>query len=287
MLMRIPVIVIVGLCVYLAPAARGQSAVDVQKIAERLDRLEKQNQDLQTEVQELRRQLDSSQQTTVAQSDQPTPPDNSPTVAERLDVQESRTEELAQSKVGTSQRMPVSLTGMILFNAFHNGAYGGPLQVPVTAQVNPTPASTGATLRQTVIGLKFNGPDLPGWRQGHRPPRISISGGGTASPGNNLFRVRLATLDLTWENFTITVGQDKPIVSPREPMSLAQVGLAPLSGAGNLWNWQPQLRVEQRFGNSTTGVRAQAGIYQTAEVLCAGVPALDRGHAGAAAPRPQ
>ncbi len=277
MLMRIPVIAIVAACVYTAPGACAQTAsdlqqTDLQKIMERLDRLEKQNQDLQTEVQELRRQLDSSQQTTVAQSDQPTPPDNSPTVAERLDVQENRTEELAQSKVGTTQRMPVSLTGMILFNAFHNGAYGGPLQVPVTAQINPTPANSGATFRQTVIGLKFNGPDLPGGGKATGSAYFDFWGG-TASPGNNLFRVRLATLDLTWQNFTITAGQDKPIVSPREPMSLAQVGLAPLSGAGNLWDWQPQLRVEQRFGNSTTGVRAQAGIYQTAEVPPASVPA--------------
>src|SRR6202000_2895669 len=62
------------------------------------------------------------------------------------------------------------------------------------------------------------------------------------------------------------VGQDKPIVSPREPMSLAQVGLAPLTGAGNLWDWQPQVRVERRFGNETTGFRAQAGVYETSEV---------------------
>jgi hypothetical protein len=70
------------------------------------------------------------------------------------------------------------------------------------------------------------------------------------------------------------VGQDKPIVSPRDPTSLAQVGLAPLAAAGNLWNWQPQARIEQRipFGDDS-GVRAQAGVYQTAEVYPAGGPA--------------
>ncbi len=61
-------------------------------------------------------------------------------------------------------------------------------------------------------------------------------------------------------------GQDKPLISPREPNSLAQVGLSPLTGAGNLWLWQPQARVEQRFHlDSQTTFRAQAGIFATRE----------------------
>src|SRR4029079_2026338 len=58
----------------------------------------------------------------------------------------------------------------------------------------------------------------------------------------------------------------KPILSPREPDSLAQVGFSPLTAAGNLWLWQPQVRLEHRvsFGDRA-GLRAQAGVYQTAE----------------------
>jgi hypothetical protein len=55
-------------------------------------------------------------------------------------------------------------------------------------------------------------------------------------------------------------------VAPREPDSLAQVGVSPLTAAGNLWLWQPQVRVEQRFHfGQNSGVRAQLGVYQTAE----------------------
>ena len=43
------------------------------------------------------------------------------------------------------------------------------------------------------------------------------------------------------------MAQDKPILAPREPDSLAQVGYSPLTGAGNLWLWRPQARIEQRF----------------------------------------
>jgi hypothetical protein len=271
MLIRIRGIVLTCLCA--SASAWAQSGADMQRVMDRLDRLEKQNQELLSEIQELRKEL-SPAQTGSPQvvAETALAPATPPTDAERLDVLDSRTAELAQTKVGASQRMPVSLTGMLLFNAFHNGGYGGPLQVPVTAQLTESPANTGASFRQTVIGLKFNGPDLPGGGKASGSAYFDFWGGGSA-PNNNLFRLRLATIDLAWKNTTITAGQDKPIVSPREPMSLAQVGLAPLSGAGNLWDWQPQVRVEQRFAfGEETGLKAQAGLYQTAEFYPSSAP---------------
>ncbi len=257
---------IVLACLYMGAPAHAQTDTGMQSVIDRLDRLEKQNQELLTEIQELRKQL-TPVQTAASPAETITPP-----TAERLDVQESRTEELAQTKVGTFQRMPVTLTGMVLFNAFHNGGYGGSSEVPLTAQSAQAAASSGATFRQTIIGLRFDGPDLPGGGKASGSANFDFWGG-TSSAGNNLFRIRTATIDLTWKNTTITAGQDKPIISPREPTSLAQVGLAPLSEAGNLWNWEPQLRIEQRFGwGDQTGFRAQAGVYETAEVYPASAP---------------
>ena len=278
MLKRSPGIVLLCLCAAAQVRAQSGSAPpavapggDMQGVIERLDRLEKQNLELLSEIQELRRQLSHGQrvparlaadQSFPASDAAPAVPDaaapsesNAPTAAERLAVQESRTDELSQSKVGTLQRMPVWLTGMVLFNAFHNGGFGGTAQYPVSAQLADSPASTGASFRQTVIGLRFDGPDLPG--------------GGKAS-GSAYFDF--------WGGTSI--------VSPREPTSLAQVGLAPLAGAGNLWDWQPQLRVEQRFffgqnagtasnpgGDSTqTGMSLQAGAYETSEVYPSTAP---------------
>ncbi|HVW83706.1 MAG TPA: hypothetical protein VHB50_03460, partial [Bryobacteraceae bacterium] len=139
--------------------------------------------------------------------------------------------------------------------------------------LTPGSANTGATFRQTVLGLKFDGPALPGGGKASGSIYMDFWGG-SAAASNNLFRIRLATVDLAWKNTTLTVGQDKPIVAPREPTTLAQVGLAPLSGAGNLWSWQPQARIEQRipFGEET-GLRAEAGVYQTSEVYPSGSPA--------------
>lgn len=240
-------------------------------VLQRLERLEKQNQDLQEEILTLKREL-AAMPAAVNAAVTPAP-GAGPSTEERLDVQEARTAELAQSKLDTSQRMPVELTGMLLFNAYSNGKFGGTLQNPVTASVNRGSATTGATFRQTVLGLRFHGPALPGGGKAEGSFYMDFFGG-VAAPSGNLFRIRLATVDLIWKNTTITAGQDKPIVAPREPSTLAQVGLAPLTGAGNLWNWQPQVRIQQRFRFSeTSGIRAEAGVFQTAEAAPGGAPA--------------
>ena len=245
------------LAVYLfAVSAFAQTAPEIQKLAERLDRLEEQNKQLLDEVHSLRGELAAlkapSNQTSQLQQEQ-------------IDVEKARVEELAQSKVETSQKMPVSLTGMLLFNAFMNGKSGGTLQDPLTASLNPGTRNTGASIRQTVIGLKFDGPELIGGGKASGNVYMDFFGG-SADPANNLFRLRVATLDLAWKNTTITVGQDKPIFAPREPTSLAQVGISPLTSAGNLWDWRPQARVEQRFRFSeNAGIRAQGGLYLTDE----------------------
>ena len=79
-----------------------------------------------------------------------------------------------------------------------------------------------------------------------------------------MFRIRTAAINLDWTNTSLMFGQDKPIISPRDPESLAQVGVSPLTAAGNPWLWQPQFRVEQRFSlGAGSGLRAQAGVFQT------------------------
>ena len=254
MLMR--VLAVTLLVVLFAGQASPQNP-DIQKVLDRLEKLEEQNRRLLEEIHLLRAEL-----TEHAVAAPATP---APEVSERLDVQESRTAELAQSKIEASQKFPVSLTGMLLFNAFSNGKFSNGSQDATAAALIRTPASSGASLRQTVLGLKFSGPDLPGGGKASGTFYMDFFAG-TSSPFNNLLHIRVATLDLAWKNTTISVGQDKPIISPREPSSLAEVGVSPLTGAGNLWDWQPQIRIEQRFlMGESSGLRAQAGVYETAE----------------------
>jgi hypothetical protein len=248
--------------------AMAQERSDLREILQRLDRLEEQNRALMEEIRSLRKQLGESWR---GAAQNPPAEGGTPAVEaeqrleERLAVEEQRTAEHEQTKVGTQQRLPVTLTGTVLFNAFLNGRSSGDQMNPTTAALVPGSGNGGASMRQTVLGMRFRGPDLGGGAHVSGSLFLDLFAG-TGTSLNQLARLRVATVDVAWKNTTLSFGQDKPIVAPREPDSLAQVGVSPLTAAGNLWLWQPQFRVEQRFSfGERSGLRAQMGVYQTSE----------------------
>jgi hypothetical protein len=256
----------------------------LQEVMSRLDRLEAQNRDLMAEIRALREQLAvappaSAPETAPQTADAEAPPQP---VAERVAVAERRLADLDQSKVSSDHRLPVTLTGMLLFNTFLNGKGSGGADNPTVLPPNGAQASAGGTFRQSVIGLKVDGPGLVGGGKVTGAVYMDFFGGGTGL--NQTMRLRIATLDATWKNTTLGLAFDKPIIAPREPDSLAQVGVSPLTGAGNLWLWQPQIRVEQRISlTDQSGLRAQFGLYQTSESgtgLSAEYPSLARARPG-------
>jgi len=256
-------IVLAALMLVGSAATQGQSAPPLpqsqaQQILDRLDRLEKDNQALLEEIRALRLEL-SVLKSPVESSGVQLPQ----TADERQNVEENRVAELAQTKVEASQKYPIRITGMALFNASVNGRYNGNAENPLVASVTPGDETGGGTLRQSTLGLLFNGPQTFLGGQISGSVYMDFFGGSTSSL-NHLVRLRTATINVDWKNTSILVGQDKPIISPRDPDSLAQVGYAPLTGSGNLWLWQPQVRLEQRFSlGDNTGIRAQAGVFVT------------------------
>jgi hypothetical protein len=244
-----------------------QQKSDLQLILERLDQVEQENRNLAQEVRLLREELAASRAIgpQASQSAESAPPAAPAPIEERVAVAERRIEEHAQTKVESSQRFAVSLTGMALFNAFLNGRASGGQQNPVIASATDSSNAGGATLSQSVLGLKFQGPQAIGGGQVNGSLYMDFFGGSSSSL-NHLLRLRVATIQIDWKNQSLVAGQDKPIIAPREPNSLAQVGVSPLTGAGNLWLWAPQVRFEQRvsFGDEA-GLRAQLGVYQTSE----------------------
>jgi len=229
------------------------------RILARLDTLEQQNRDLMAEIRALRQQIAGGTQSPEPQAEPQAP------ASERIAVAEQQIKDLAQSKVESEHRDPIQLTGMALFNAYANGRASADREYPTTAALTRGPRADGATLRQTILGVKFQAPE--------KIAGFDVSGsayvdffGGTGTSLNQLVRLRIASINFNWKDTTFTVAQDKPIIAPREPESLAQVGVSPLTGAGNLWLWQPQARIEQRFHfGETAGLRAEAGVYETSE----------------------
>ncbi len=239
-----------ALAAILSDSLRGQAGLDA--ILERLERLEKQNAELRAEVQALRQELEGSRQPVTA-------------LEEKVEVQAGRIMEQDQVKAETVQKVPVRLTGMILFNAFRNTRHGGAADNPTIAGNTRGPVNAGGTLRQSVIGLEFDGPEamLGGKLRGSL--MLDLFSGST-DPLNQQVRLRTGFIEAQWGSTSVLFGQEKPIFAPREPNSLAQVGVSPLTAAGNLWRWRPQVRFEQRIGlGRGSELQARIGVSQTEE----------------------
>ena len=252
-------------------ALPAQNNSEIATILGRLDKLERENQALAAEVRQLRAELAASRgaPTSAAQTGdgaearQTTNNDGLPHVAEELDVQEKRVEELAQTKVEASEHFPIRLTGTALFNSFLDSKQNGSADYPNVAA--PTgPGHAGATLRQTTLGLEFRGPTTVWGGSVHGYVFMDFFTGTTVF--NQYLRLRTGAIRIDWKSRSIMVGVEKPIFNPREPASLAQVGFSPLTGAGNLWLWIPQVRFEQDFAfGHSDGLRARLGVVETHE----------------------
>jgi hypothetical protein len=240
-----------------APETGNQS----RQILERLESLERSNRDLTEEVRVLRGQLAGTSPAATS----PRPAGEGPELDEQVAVQGARIEEQAQTKVESGQRFPIRIKGMLLFNTFLNSKQDGVDQYPSVAAPRGEYSYGGASLRQSVLGFEYRGPEVFGGKV-HASMLMDFFGGSGQALDQSL-RIRTATMQIDWKSRSVLVGVDKPIFSPREPSSLAQVGVSPLTGAGNLWMWLPQVRLEQSFRwSDTSGVRAQMGVVQTREL---------------------
>jgi hypothetical protein len=255
------------LAALLGPALLGaQAAPDLAGIAQRLDRLERENRAMAEEIRTLRAELAATHgdQSAPAADSQAAGATPSPTLDEKVDIQGQRIEEQAQTKVEASEKFPIGITGMALVNAFMNSRQNGGSDYPTAASLEPGTDRAGATVRQTVLGLEYHGPRTFFGGTVHGSLFMDFYQG--ALPLQEWIRLRTAIVQADWATRSIKVGVDKPIFNPREPDSLAQVGVSPLTGAGNLWLWMPQLRLEQDFSlGASSGVRVQAGAVETHE----------------------
>jgi hypothetical protein len=225
--------------------ATAQEPVSLQKVLERLDALEKQNQALLEEIKALREAV-------KAQDTQ-----------DRVTRAEDRIAEQAQTKVGAAQHLPVSLTGMILFDASQvEGTKNSNFQQTYGGYGEGTPGG-GATLRQSIIGLTVQGPAIAGGGRINGAISMDFYAG---SNSFDVFRIRNGDISFDWANRSITFGQDKTIIAPWQPTSFAHAGIPALTGAGNLWLWRPQVKYEERHAfTSNTGIVFDGALFSTAE----------------------
>ena len=156
-----------------------------------------------------------------------------------------------QTKVESASKYRLRVSGIVLLNLFSNQGVVDNIDLPMLAYARPpgdSGGSFGATLRQSEIGFETFGPTVAGAKT-RADLQLDLAGGFPSIPNginSGLMRLRTATMRMDWANTSVVVGQDEVFFSPNSPTSFATLAIPALSGAGNLWAWVPQIRVEHR-----------------------------------------
>jgi len=161
--------------------------------------------------------------------------------------------------VTTTSRVPVSLYGTLVFNAFANTAAANIEDFPLFASKqssDPTGGDKnfGATARQTRLGLRLNPVPLGGATL-TGDFEFDLFGGKTPVSNGvdmDIFRVRTAYGRLSWKHAAFEAGQDWALFSPLSPTSYAAYAVAEFSASGNPWIRLPQVRGEFSTGSGDT-----------------------------------
>jgi hypothetical protein len=189
------------------------------------------------------------------------------TLAMRLEDAEAMIELLRQQlatesemAIRTRSRAAFEFNGRILMNAFMNSKETNNADVPMYRREVPDGSPKGGmgmAIRQTTLGGAVTVQSVLG---GTFLGDIDVDffGGQMPTTGGRTFplmRIRTARATVEWENSTLMIGQEQPLVSNINPLSLAAVGTPNFSYAGNLWHWIPQIR----YGVHTSG-RIRTGV---------------------------
>ena len=265
------------------PQSRSANNADLQsKVAELDESLRATREELaqsREEIRQLRLTLENFQQHLAALSPSrpPAQPQNTEiqnrvaVMEEEQSVLQSQMAQQEQKKIESKSKYPVKLTGLLLFNAAYTAGSVDSVDVPQFALPQRAGASGGslsATMRQTILGVEAQGPDLWGAKSSANVFADFFGGFPNEDFGvtAGVMRLRTARIRLDWPNTSLVAAQESPFFSPLSPTSLATVGLPALAWAGNLWSWTPQIRAEHsfRFANSSL-LQVQAGLLDSIE----------------------
>jgi hypothetical protein len=222
---------------------------------QQLQRSLQQVQMLQSRLGEIERQISPGQPGVSTSSSLDTVSSLKAEVAdikEQQEILQSQVKLHEQTKVESTSKYPVRVSGLILFNAFANTNVVNMIDIPsLTYQLPPgtSSQSAGAGFRQTILGIEGVGPKLWG---GQSSADVSLDFFGGLAYSNyassaGIVRMRTASLNLDWANDRVQAGFVEPFISPLSPTSYATVAEPALAGAGNLWTWAPQVLLEHRL----------------------------------------
>lgn len=229
-------------------ASRVQQLTDAMNATQAaLEKSQHELEELRTQLASLRGELSSFRSVEESSSSAAELSAAVEQIREQQSVQEAQIATHEQSKVETESKYPLKLSGLVLLNSFVNTTGVDDPIAPTI--VLPGSGSTGASLRQTVIGFDARGPRLFDARS-HADLRVDFYGAGSSSSGaysytGGLLRLRTAHAALDWTRTQAFFALDRTILNPETPTSLTAVAVPALAWSGNLWSWNPQFGVTQ------------------------------------------
>lgn len=257
------------------------------KAQAQLEQSQQQLDSIRKELNDLKRQLAQGEGNGASDSPERVPDADSSSQAttaelaaavadleEKQTVQESQIATHEQTKVESASKYPVKVTGMLLLNAFVNSSAVDVAATPTVAV--PGSGSTGATIRQTILGFDANGPHLLGARS-YADLRVDFATSLTAisstatytgylNTNSSFLRLRTAHAGLQWDRTEAYFALDRPLISPDSPSSLTAVAEPALAWSGNLWTWNPQFGVTQKIGSAgSRGLELQAALIDSSD----------------------
>jgi len=195
-------------------------------------------------------------------------------IRDRQAMQESQIATQEQTKVESESKYPVKITGLLLLNGFVNTQAVDMSATPTLAL--PGSGSTGASVRQTVLGFDARGPHVLGARS-YADLRVDFDGvpqpalaagtySGPYSSSATLLRLRTAHAGLRWDHTEAYFSLDRPILNPDTPTSLTAVAEPALAWSGSLWTWNPQAGVTERVPlSASSNLQLQAALIDVGD----------------------
>jgi prefoldin subunit 5 len=222
---------------------------------QQLEQSQQEMEQLREELAQIKKLLAATQSGSVESSSSGSPVDAAKATAAAIETLQEQQQTIEaqvkvhdQTKVESSSKYPLHVTGLLLFNSFVNRGSVDNIDLPEVAlnnQSNTTGnGSAGATFRQTILGLQGYGPRIAGARTSADVDLDFFAGLAYSSYATSAgtVRMRAASINLDWMYDSIQAGLVMPLISPLSPTSYAMVAEPALAGAGNLWTWAPQLR---------------------------------------------
>lgn len=183
--------------------------------------------------------------------------------------------EQAESGVKSRSGARMELSGRVMVNAFGNTRRVNNVDNPqfITDPALPGGVQSrgvGMAIRQTRLGLAVMVPEVIG---GSFTGDVDVDfyGGQQPSTGGRTFpllRLRTARGMVRWSHAELLVGQESPLVSGVNPVTLTAIGTPLFATAGNIWLWLPQLR-----GGLRAGGRLRFGVQAAVLAPTSGDPA--------------